>query len=301
MNAGSAERPRLLVVGGCTGLVGRAVLREFGPTHRIRSVHTHPTPAEASAGVEVVAADAGTVADWRPYLQDVDTVLTLAWYREPRRRRFVRLADGLLRLVRDAEAVRVRRFVHVSVPDAPPAMERNLPYLAQKRRVDRAIEASGLAYAIVRPTMLFGPRDRLLTVMLRMIHRYRVFPMFGDGAYHVSPVATADLAAILRREGERGARTNLVVGGPERWVYRQLTDAMFAALGRKPRYWRTSPDGSVRLARWMERLGSSRIFAYEVEWLLADLLGVPSYEGLGRPMTRVAPFLESEAAQLRRT
>jgi uncharacterized protein YbjT (DUF2867 family) len=299
MSAGPPDRPRLLVVGGCTGLVGRAVLREFGPTHRIRSVHPHPTPAETAAGVEVVAADAGTIADWQPILRDVDTVLLLAWYRQPRHRHFVRLAEGLLRLVRDAQAAGVRRFVHVSVPDAPPSMELGLPYLAQKRRVDRAVEASGLRYAIVRPTMLFGPRDRLLTVMLRTIRRYRFFPMFGDGAYHVSPVAADDLAAILRREGERGGRTNVVVGGPERWVYRELTEAMFAVLGLRPRYWYLSPSGSVRVATWMERLGSSLIYAYEVEWLLADLLGLPSYEGLGRPLARVRPFLETEAAPRR--
>jgi len=299
MTDGTGDRPLLLVVGGCTGLVGRAVLREFGPTHRIRSLHRRPTEAEASGGVEVVAGDAREIADWGPYLRGVDTVLNLAWYREPRHRHFVRLADGLLRLVRDAEAAGVRRFVHVSVPDAPPRMETDLPYLAQKRRVDRAIEASRLSYAIVRPTMLFGPRDVLLTVMLRTIQRYHRFPMFGDGLYHVSPIATGDLAAILRREGERGARTNVMVGGPERWVYRDLTDAMFRALGRSPRYVRLSPANSVRLASFLERVGSSLLYAYEVEWLLADLLGLPPYEGLGRPLASAGPFLESEAGRLR--
>jgi uncharacterized protein YbjT (DUF2867 family) len=299
MSAATDARPLLLVVGGCTGLVGRAVLPEFLPRYRIRSVHRHPSPAESAGGVEVVAADIGSIADWTPYLRGVDTVLNLAWYRQARRHRFVRLAEGLLRLVSDAEAAGVRRFVHVSVPDAPPGMETDLPYLAQKRRVDRGIEASRLDYAIVRPTMLFAPRDRLLTVMMRTIHRYHRFPMFGEGLYHVSPLATTDLAPILRREGERGGRRNVTLGGPERWVYRDLTDAMFRALGRPPRYLRLSPRNSIRLAAFLEGLGSSLLYAYEVEWLLEDLLGLPPYTGLDRALLPVAPFLEAEARRLR--
>ena len=298
MSAASDGRPRLLVVGGCTGLVGRAVAAEFGRDHRIRSVHRRPQETESNAGLESVAADAASLSDWRPLLADVDTVLNLAWYRQAPRRRFVGLADGLLRLVADAQAVGVRRFVHVSVPDAPPHLERDLPYLAEKRRVDRGLEASRLDYVIVRPTMLFGPRDRLLTVMLRTIRRYRCFPMFGDGAYHISPLAAADLAGVLRVEADRGGRRNVLVGGPRRWVYRELTDALFGALGRRPRYVHLSPHGSVRLAALLEGLGSSLIYAYEVDWLLSDMLGLAPYGGLARPFVEVEPFLAEEAREI---
>ena len=299
MTADAMRRPLLLVVGGCTGLVGRAVLGEFSSDHRLRSVHRHPTSAETAAGVDARAADAGSVSDWGPYLEDVDTVLNLAWYRQARRRRFESLRSGLLRLVRDAEAAGVRRFVHVSVPDAPTKLERDLPYLAEKRRVDRAIEASGLDYAIVRPTMLFGPRDVLITVMLRTIRRYRWFPMFGDGEYHVSPVSVVDLASALRREAQLGGRRNVTVGGPRRWRYRDLTDALFRAEGCAPRYFRLDPRNSVRLAAFLEAIGSSLLYAYEVEWLLSDMLGLPPYVGLDRPLAEVTPFVEQEVRRSR--
>jgi len=295
MSAGPGDRPVLLVVGGCTGLVGRAVLREFAATHRIRSLHRHPNDQERAAGVDPRPVDASEVSDWRTHLEGVDTVLTLAWYRPPRGARFARLAEGLLRLVRDAERVGVRRFVHVSVPNAPPKLEAGLPYLTEKRRVDHAVESSRLAYTIVRPTMLFGPGDVLLTVMLRTIHRYHRFPMFGDGEYHLSPISTADLASILRLEGERGARRNLPVGGPRRWRYRDLTDALFQAEGLPPKYFALSPSNSVRLARLLELFGSSLLYAYEVEWLLSDLLGLPPYVGLDRPLAPLEDFLRQQA------
>ncbi len=292
------DRPRALLVGGGGGLVGRALLPELARTWQIRSVHRHPVPAEADLGVEWVAADVTRVPDWNPLLRDVDLVITLPWYRAGYDRRFRSLGASLRGVVDAAARAGVRRLVHVSVPDAPTALETRLPYLVEKRAVDRHLAAGGPPHSIVRPTMLFGPRDRLLTVMLRVMHRYRRFPMFGDGAYHVSPLATDDLAEILVREARAEGRRNVTAGGPERFVYRELTDRMFDALGRPPKYVRFSPRGAVRLAHLTEALGSSILYAYEVEWLLSDRLGLPPYAGLDHPLRGVAPFLAAEAARL---
>ena len=299
MSAPPAPGPRLLVVGGCGGLVGRAVLNEFRHDRGIRSVHRSPAAGEAEAGVEWVPGNVETLEDWTPYLEGVDTVLNLAWYRQARARRFVALRDGLLRLVRAAERANVRRFVHVSVPPAPAALEEHLPYLANKRVIDRAIGESSLSYVIVRPTMLFAPRDVLATVMLRTMARYHRFPLFGDGAYHLSPIAASDLARAIRIEGERGGRRTVDLGGPRRYRYRDLTDRMFAALGLPARYFRLSPRNSVRLAWLLESLGSSLLYEYEAIWLLSDMLGLPAYSGLDRPLEAIEPFLDLEAARWR--
>jgi NADH dehydrogenase len=193
------------------------------------------------------------------------------------------------------------RFVHVSVPDSPPSLETGLPYMFEKRRVDRAIEASGLSYAIVRPTMLFAPRDKLVTVMLRTMHRYHRFPMFGDGEYHISPIAAADFARVVRVEAARPERRNVTIGGPKRWRYRDLTDTMFEALRLRPNYFSLSPRGAVRLTWLLEHLGSSLLYVYEVDWLLSDMLGLPPYEGLTTPLRPLEPFLAEEVARLRGT
>lgn len=297
----NTTRPRLLLVGGGTGLVGRHVLAEFGLDWQVVSLHRHPSPNEVAAGAEFIAGDVATMTDWTPALRDIDLVVNVAWYRAGSIRRFRPLTEGLLRLVEAAERVGVRRFVHISVPDSPPSLEAGLPYMYCKRRVDHAIEHSGLSYAIVRPTMLFAPKDKLVTVMMRTMSRYHRFPIFGDGEYHVSPIAAPDFARILRREAARDDRRNVTTGGPRRWRYRDLTDAMFSALGLRPRYVSLSPQGAIRLARLLETFGSTLLYAYEVEWLLSDMLGLPSYQGGDAPLAPVEPFLEEEAARLRRT
>jgi len=297
----SDSRPRLLLVGGGTGLVGRHLLAEFRADWQIRSVHRHTSPSETAAGAEFRAADVTQVTDWDPFLEDVDMVVNVAWYRSGSLRRFRPLAEGLLRLVAAADRRKVPRFVHISVPDSPASLETGLPYMSEKRRVDRAIETSGLSYAIVRPTMLFAERDKLVTVMLRTMHRYHRFPMFGDGEYHISPLAARDFARIVRREAARKGPVNVTVGGPERWRYRDLTDTMFDALGLRRKYFSLSPRGAVRLVRLLELFGSSLLYVYEVEWLLSDMLGLPPYEGLGGPLQPVRPFIAEEVARLRGT
>jgi uncharacterized protein YbjT (DUF2867 family) len=232
-------------------------------------------------------------------LEGVDLVVNVAWYRSGTDRRFRPLAAGLGRLIEQAATAGVARFVHVSVPPATDSIEANLPYMVRKREVDRALASSGLPYSIVRPTMLFGPRDKLLTVMLRTMARWHRFPLFGDGEYHVSPIAVQDLASILRREAELTRTRTVDAGGPRRYRYRDLTDSMFELLRLPPRYLRWSVKGGRRVARMLQAFGSSLLYEYEVEWLVADRLGLPPYEGLSTPLRPVEEFLRTEAMRLR--
>ncbi|HZY92635.1 MAG TPA: NAD(P)H-binding protein [Thermoplasmata archaeon] len=289
------DRPTVLVVGGTGGLLGRALLPELLPHYRIRSLHRHERRAETTAGVEWVCANASTVADWHAVLDGVDAVVNVAWYRWGPPSRFEELYRGLERLLGSARETGVGRFVQVSVPPAPPSLESSLPYLVFKRRFDTALAESGLSYRTLRPTAMFGEGDVLLGVMMRSIHRYPFFPMFGDGNYHLSPIAAADVAHAIRVELSRSGQGTVDLGGPRRFRYRELTDLMFRLLHKRPRYWEWTPRGAARMARWLQRVGSTLLYAYEVEWLLADLLGLPPYADLDRPLTPVEPYLEGVA------
>jgi uncharacterized protein YbjT (DUF2867 family) len=292
--AAPTTRPRLLLVGGAGGLVGRAVLPELLPYFRIRSVHRHRAANEGPE-VEWVSADVRSVTNWEPLLDDVQVVLNLAWYRWESEAAFRTLHDGLRRLLEAALRARVDRFLQVSVPPAPTSIETGLPYLVYKRRFDAALVESGLSYRIVRPTMLFGPGDVLLGVMFRLMRRYPLFPMFGDGSYHVSPIAVTDLARVLRREALGADQGLLDLGGPERMAYRELTDQMFRSLGKRPRYWRWSRATALRISGLMVAFGSTVLYPYEVEWLMSDMLGLAAYTGLDTPLQTVEPYLQELA------
>ncbi len=92
-----------------------------------------------------------------------------------------------------------------------------------------------------------------------------------------------------------------------RWCWADLVATVTESLrivcgppwGEPPGYWSLSPRSSLRLARLLEGVGSRLLYAYEVEWLLSDMLGVEPYARWERPLLPVEPFLDREGLRLR--
>lgn len=69
-------------------------------------------------------------------------------------------------------------------------------YGRSKLAAERVVEASDLSWTIVRPPMVYGPRDREVLKVFRLA-RLGLGPVFGDGTQELSAVHGADLAAAL--------------------------------------------------------------------------------------------------------
>ena len=94
-------------------------------------------------------------------LQGVDTLYSTYWRRFPDRKTgFDDIVANYERLLAAARRAGVRRIVQFSVTNAGP----NAPtlYFRAKWAVEEAVIASGLSYAIVRPTLLCGRGDILI-------------------------------------------------------------------------------------------------------------------------------------------
>ena len=64
----------------------------------------------------------------------------------------------------------------------------------------------GIPYAIIRPTLVFGVGDLLLSNIAWALRRFPVFPVFpvyGNGDYPVQPVYVEDLAAQAVEAGSQ--------------------------------------------------------------------------------------------------
>jgi uncharacterized protein YbjT (DUF2867 family) len=77
----------------------------------------------------------------------------------------------------------VCRVVHVSITN--PSEASHLEYFRGKAQLERALIESGLSYAILRPTVLFGREDILINNIAWMLRRLPVFGVFGDGQYRL--------------------------------------------------------------------------------------------------------------------
>ena len=84
------------------------------------------------------------------------------------------------------------------------------------------MQQSGLSYAIVRPTLVFGGEDVLINNIAWDLRRFPLFPVFGTGGYHVQPVHVDDLAGIAVAAAGKPADLTMDAAGSETFTYEEL-------------------------------------------------------------------------------
>ena len=185
--------------------------------------------------VEVFRGDAGDEEDIYGALDNVDALLHVAGI------------EHSPAVVRAARRARVGRLVVVGSTSAHSAYAfRSGP----KLEMEAVVRASGLAWTVVRPTMIYGSeRDRNVHRLLRFIDRWPVFPMFGPGTNLWQPVYHQDCArgvleALKRPEA---VHNTYDLPGAEPLMYLDLVKTAAAALGSEPLIARL-PIEPVRLA-----------------------------------------------------
>jgi NADH dehydrogenase len=130
-----------------------------------------------------------------------------------------------------ARSAGVERVVHVSITN--PSVESPLEYFRGKAEIERALVESGLSYAILRPTVLFGKEDILVNNIAWVLRRFPLFGVFGDGHYKLQPIYVDDLAELAVEQGN--SRSDVVIDaiGPETFTYRELVHRVGEIIGKK--------------------------------------------------------------------
>ena len=185
-----------------------------------------------AARIERPSSSSATKKRLRRALDGVDTLFNTYWVRFAHgETTFGRAVENTRALLRAAQAAGARRVVHVSVTN--PSLASPLPYFRGKAEVERDIAESALSSAIVRPTLVFGPRDILVNNIAWGLRRSPVFPIAGDGSYRVQPVSVDDTATIC--VDAAGGEENVVLdaAGPETISYEELVRLVAAAVGSK--------------------------------------------------------------------
>jgi nucleoside-diphosphate-sugar epimerase len=201
------------LVSGATGFVGSHLaeaLRSRGDevTALVRS------PSKAAAlgplGVRVVSGDLDDPASLARAVEGHDVVFHVAGLVAAKNEdEFQRVnRDGTASLVAAAARARVGRFVYVSSMAAGGPAGRGLPltgvepprpvtaYGRSKLAGERAVTEGALPWVIMRPPTVYGPRDREVLKVFRMV-RWGIAPVFGDGSQELSAVHGVDLAGAL--------------------------------------------------------------------------------------------------------
>jgi len=204
--------------------------------------------------------------------------------------------DNTLALFAAARKAGVRRIVQVSITN--PSEDSDLEYFAGKARIERALIESGLGYAILRPTVLFGREDILVNNIAWALRRFPVFGVFGDGAYQVQPIYVEDLADLAVAAGKGAENLVLNAIGPETFSYRQLVGAVATAIGKRRPILSVTPGVGYVLGRMIGWLVRDRfITREEIQGLMEGRLCV---ETTPTGHTRLTDWLHANAATLGR-
>jgi NADH dehydrogenase len=184
----------------------------------------------------------------------------------------VRNTLTLFEAARDAG---VARIVHVSITN--PSKDSPLEYFRGKAELEAALIRSGLSYAILRPTVLFGKEDILINNIAWALRHFPVFGVFGDGGYRLQPIHVDDLAALAVEQGARQDDAVVEAIGPETFTFRELVRTIGRIIGRPRPLLHTPPSLAYGVARLLgSLLGDVVITRDEIRGLMAELLYVPA-------------------------
>ena len=270
------SHPNTAIVTGAFSYTGRYVARRLlDEGVGVRTLTRNPEPGPARPFRWTGAG--GSPGLLRPgravrSMQGAGVLYNTYWIRFGRGRTTFEQAVENSRVLFDA-AVRagVGRFVHFSVANASP--DSALPYFRGKGQVEEILKETGIPYAIIRPSLVFGGGDLLLNNMAWALRRFPVFPVFGSGDYRVQPIYAEDLAARPLAAGFRNDSFGADAAGPDTFTFEELLRVLASAVNARVRLVHTPPSLGFALTRLVGLLLLDVVLTRdEVDGLMAGLL-----------------------------
>lgn len=222
------------VVGG-TGFLGRALLRQWDrhpPGGGIRVLSRQRPRSPLPANAEWVP---GSIADPEALsrvLDGADVVFHLAGIlAETRSQTYEKVhVEGTGHLIERAKSQGVKRAIFVSALGA--SRDAASRYHRTKYQAEDLFRWSGLDVTIFRPSVIFGPGDRFVSLFAGMGRTLHVLPLIGRGLSRIHPVYVGDLARAMVLSGERpeAIGRTFAIGGPRIYTYREFMESLAVCL-----------------------------------------------------------------------
>ena len=245
------------LVTGATGFVGSHLveaLQRRGATVTALARSPQKAASLISQGIRVVP---GHLHDETALLQatrDQDVVYHVAGVVAARNEaEFLRAnRDGTKHVVAATESAGTRNFVLVSSLAAGGPSTRGLAldgsesprpvtsYGRSKLASEEVVRSSRLQWSIVRPPMVYGPRDREVFKVFRLV-RFGIAPLFGDGTQELSAIHAADLANALVLASEAPVGKTYVACHPEVFTTAEFAHVIGRTMERSVRTVKVPP------------------------------------------------------------
>ncbi len=272
---------KIVALAGGSGFIGRAIARRLLAAGgiKLRVLTRNPESARARldlTGVDFVQADIAQPAALADALKSANTIVDAIQFdgypvENPRRGLTFERIDygGTVTLIEAAKQAGVQQFIYIS--GAAADENSTHPAFCAKGRAERAIRESGLTYTIFRPSLVYGPEDKVVNGLARAIRFAPVFGVPGTGRQKVQPVLVDDLAAcaMLAVSG-RGRNGTYEIGWPDLMTFDEMMRIIMDASGhRRPLF--HIPEGVMRgVGGLLEKLPKPILSRDAVTFVTAD-------------------------------
>ncbi len=229
---------------GATGFIGRVLLNHLAVQgFRVKALFrpASPAPPHPTDSVQWQAGDLEDIDSLRALVKDTDAIvhcagavrgLTLQQFKTVN-------ADGVARLLQASTEQNVPRFLLLSSLAArEPALS---AYASSKKLGEEVLlEYQGrISWDILRPPAVYGPGDREMLPLLRLIKR-GIVPVLGEKGGRFSLLYVDDLAAavsclLTSTEARPGHCFELHDGHPDGYNWRQIALIAAQLNGKDPR------------------------------------------------------------------
>jgi len=286
----------LCAVTGAFGYTGKYITRELlARGERVRTL-TRPHPDRSNPfgeKIEVAPLNFANFDELVRNLAGATTLYNTYWVRfEHGDVTFDSAVENTKTLIRAAQQAGVRRMVQISVSN--PSLDSPYAYFRGKARLEKALAESGLSYAIIRPTVVFGPEDILINNIAWLLRRFPVFAIPGSGTYRIQPVSAEDNARLAVDAGERDANLVLDAAGPEIYTYEELVRLIARAVGSQARMVHLPPGLVWAVASILGRTVNDVLLTREEIGALVDDLLVSHQLPTGK--SRFSDWLQRNAS-----
>ena len=271
----SEPNPELSVVTGAFGYTGKYIAQRLLSRRggRVRTLTGHPDrPNPFGSRIEVAPLDFDNPDELRKNLQGATTLYNTYWVRFERGPVGFDLAvANTKKLIDAARQAGVQKIVHISVSN--PSEDSPLPYFKGKAQVESAIVRSGLPYAIIRPTVIFGREDILINNIAWLLRRMPLFAVPGRGDYRLQPVFAEDVAEIAVNSALCDESIIADAAGPEVYTFDELVRVTASTVRSRARIVHMPPRAALLMTRLLGWLVRDVVLTQgEVEGLMTNLL-----------------------------
>lgn len=226
---------------GVTGFVGSHILpRLVAEGHSVHAVLRDAAKQARPTGASVtfIAGDVVSGAGLDEAVAGCEAIIHLVGIiMEGRGATFEKVHhEGTQNVLTAAKKAGVKRFVQMSALGASPNGVSK--YQTSKWRAEEEVRLSGIPHTILRPSIIFGPRDGFVTQMVQVMKAAPIIrPVVGTGKYPFRPIYIDDVVDCFVQALTVPAATGktIEVGGPDELSLEQMLDTIAQCIGlQKP-------------------------------------------------------------------